>query len=167
MVRISIIVAMADNRVIGKDNELPWHLPRDLKYFKAKTLGKPVLMGHNTFLSIGKPLPNRRNLVLTQDPNFQHEGVETFTTLEEALQALQEEEELMIIGGVMLYETMLPKADRLYLTLVHADVPGNRFFPEINWEEWKEISREDHAHDEQSLYDLSFVIFDRVGSYAD
>lgn len=159
--RISIIVAMAQNRVIGNHNQLPWHLPADLKRFKEITLGKPVMMGRKTFLSIGKALVGRRNIVLSTDPDFVAQGCEVFSSIEEALSAVKDESEIMIIGGAQLYHELLPKADRLYLTLIHDHVEGDAFFPAWERSDWQEISRHDVSKSENNPFNYSFIILDR------
>jgi dihydrofolate reductase len=161
---VSLIVAMADNRVIGRNNELPWHLPEDLKYFKRVTMGKPVVMGRKTFESIGKPLPGRDNIVITRNSTYQAEGIYVVHTIEEAIalceQLSQENgnDELMVIGGAEIYTQSLPHANRLYLTRVHADVDGDAWFPEFDENEWQEISAERHSASEQNPYDYSFTV---------
>jgi dihydrofolate reductase len=158
---VSIIVAMADNRVIGIENRLPWSLPADMKWFRQQTLGKPVLMGRKTFDSIGKPLPGRRNIVVTRDATLAIEGCEVVSSADVALELCHDEAEVMIIGGASFYEQMLPRADRLYLTLVHADVAGDAHFPAINFNEWREIERHDHNADSANPFNYSFVILER------
>lgn len=145
---LSLIVAMARNRVIGRDNGLPWHLPEDLKYFKAATMGKPILMGRKTFESIGRPLPGRLNIVITRDSEWRHEGVMVADSLEEALaQAAKDPSalaagEIMVIGGEQIYRATIEKADRLYITRVDAGVEGDAFFPEFDESDWREIKRQ-------------------------
>lgn len=145
---LSLIVAMARNRVIGRDNALPWHLPEDLKYFKAVTMGKPILMGRKTFESIGRPLPGRLNIVITRDPGWQHPGVAVASSLEHALEqaALEPDAraagEVMVIGGEQIYRAAIEKADRLYITRVEAEVAGDAFFPEYDEGTWREIKRQ-------------------------
>lgn len=141
---ISLIAAMTKDRVIGQGNRIPWHLPEDFKYFKKTTLGKPIVMGRKTFesASMGKPLPGRQNIVLTRDKNWQAEGCDVVHSVEEALNVAQKKEEIMIIGGTKIYEAFLPKATRLYLSLVEGDYQGDIFFPEIKEEEWELISEE-------------------------
>lgn len=159
---ISIITAMADNRVIGIENRLPWNLPADMKWFRQQTTGKPVLMGRKTYDSIGRPLPNRRNIIISRDPALVIEGCEVAGSADAALELCREEAEVMIIGGASFYEQMLPRADRLYLTLVHANVVGDAYFPAITPGEWHEISRSDHSADATNCFDYSFVIFERL-----
>ena len=156
---VSLIVAMAKNRVIGKDNEMPWHLPADLGHFKAVTLGKPIIMGRKTYESIGRPLPGRKNIVLSRDKNYFLEGCETVSSLEEALLLVSDVEEVMIIGGGFLYEQTISFADKLYLTFIDLDVDGDTLFPEFEKLNLKEIKREKHLKDEKNPYDYEFVDF--------
>lgn len=160
--KISIIAAMADNRVIGIENSLPWNLPADMKWFRQQTMGKPVLMGRKTYDSIGRPLPKRRNIIITRDGSLDIEGCEVVTSIDAALKSCINEAEVMVIGGASFYEQMLPRADRLYLTLVHGSIEGDAHFPEFDSTEWKEIERTDHHKDEANAFDCSFVIFERV-----
>lgn len=143
---ISLVVAMANNGVIGRDNQLPWHLPEDLKYFKSITLGKPIVMGRKTFESIGRPLPGRRNIVITRNQQWQHEGVEVVQSLDEAIHKAAEGDdcnatEVMVIGGEQIYRLALPLAQRLYITRVDASVQGDAFFPAFDAQGWHELSR--------------------------
>lgn len=156
----SIIVAVANNMAIGKDNALPWHLPADLKYFKSVTMGKPILMGRKTFESIGRPLPGRQNIVLTRDQGWHADGVTVVNDYIAAEQAAQDADEIMVIGGAQIYASMLAKTSRLYVTEIDCDVEGDAFFPEIDVAEWHETSRERHeAEDDTPAY--SFVVYDR------
>ena len=159
---ISLIAAVADNGVIGKANQLPWHLPADLRHFKRLTLGKPVLMGRRTYQSIGRPLPDRINIVLTHDSGFEAAGCVVVHSLEAGLRAAAGHAELMVMGGAALYAHLLPRADRLYLTLVHATVDGDVRFPEFDMSEWRELERQDHAPDEGNRYPYSFVTLERL-----
>ncbi len=156
---ISIIVAMAKNRVIGKDNEMPWHLPADLGHFKTITLGKPIIMGRKTYESIGRALPGRINIVMSRDKNYRLEGCETVTSLEEALTLVNDVQEVMIIGGGFLYEQTISTADRLYLTFIDLDVDGDTLFPEYEQLDLTEVKREKHLKDEKNPYDYEFVDF--------
>lgn len=167
-VSIALIVAMSQNRVIGCDNQLPWYLPNDLKYFKAVTMGKPIIMGRKTFESIGKPLPGRRNIVVTKNQRFNAPGVDVVHSASEALklgQKLAQAEsvqELMVIGGAQLYATMLPNADRLYLTLIHTEVTGDAYFPDIDLSQWIEVEREDFSAEGANPYDYSFLKYNKT-----
>lgn len=160
---ISIISALAKNRAIGKKNALPWYLPADLKHFKELTTGKVIVMGLNTFKSVGeRPLPNRKNVVLTDDKNYQApEGVVLAHSIEEVLEITKNDPEVMISGGAMVYKQFLPLAERLYLTFIDHDFDGDIFFPEFNKAEWKEVSRENHEPEGKNLYNYSFVILEK------
>ncbi|MDF1764623.1 MAG: type 3 dihydrofolate reductase [Oleibacter sp.] len=165
--KLSLMVALAENRVIGRDNQLPWHLPNDLKYFKQTTLGKPVIMGRKTYESIGKPLPGRTNIIITRQTDFHAEGIKVVNTVEQA-QALASsvclidgQKEAMIIGGAEIYGLTLPHCDRLYLTEVHSEVEGDAFFPEFDKDRWQEVSRQDFSADDTNPYDYSFVVYER------
>lgn len=154
---ISIIVAMSENRVIGRNNQLPWHLPGDLKHFKSVTWGKPILMGRLTYESIGRPLPGRTNIVLTHDPSYMAPGCVVVNSFEHAMNAAKGFDELMVIGGARVFEKMLPMADRLYLTQIHATVEGDTFFPEWESNQWvacekNHFSANDHQRYAYSIY---------------
>lgn len=159
---ISFVVAMARNRVIGRDNRLPWHLPADLRHFKALTWGKPVLMGRRTCASIGKPLPGRTNIVVSRDPGFRAPGVTVVRSIDEGLAAAADAPELMVIGGASLYRALLPKAGRIYLTVIAADFEGDTWFPELPEGQWREVEREEHAPDEKNPYPYCFLRLERV-----
>lgn len=159
--RISAVVAMSENRVIGNGNKLPWHLPADLKHFKAVTMDKPVLMGRKTYDSIGHPLPGRCNIVITRDSDFQAAGCVVANSIDCALKAAAYSEEVCIIGGSLLYEQMLPRIEQIYMTIVHHDFPGDAFFPELDKQAWREVSREDHPADEKNAYAYSFLLLER------
>lgn len=159
--QISIIVAMAENRVIGVQNRLPWNLPGDMQWFRSHTLGKPVLMGRKTYESIGKPLPQRTNIVITRDASYRAEGCIVVHSIEEALAAAQPAEEAMILGGASFYEQLLPQSGRLYLTLVHAQIAGDAWFPEFDWDEWTLVERQDRDADDRNPYPYSFLILER------
>jgi dihydrofolate reductase len=160
---VSLIVAVGRRNEIGKGGKMPWHLPADLKHFKRNTLGKPVLMGRKTLAAIGRPLPERRNLVLTRDAAFQADGCETVTSLEQAIARVGAAPELMVIGGGEVYRLAWERADRIYLTRIQADVEGaDTFFPDVEDGRWRETSREDHRADAKNPFDYSFLVFDRV-----
>jgi dihydrofolate reductase len=165
--KVALIAAFAQNLVVGINNSLPWHLPEDLKYFKRTTSGKAIIMGRKTYESIGRPLPNRTNIVVSRNPNFSAEGVVMVTSLEEAVKHAENVnmingvEEVMIIGGAAIYQASLPMADRLYLTHVHANVEGDAYFPKIDLEQWEQVSREDFNKDESNPYDYSFSVYDK------
>ena len=160
---LSMISAVAENRVIGNKNALPWHLPADFKYFKETTLGKSIVMGLNTFKSIGeKALPDRKNIILNNDPSYiPPEGCFAAHSIEELLEMTKDEPEVMICGGASVYKQFLPLAQKLYLTYVKAIPEGDTYFPEVNLVEWKEVKREDHKADEKNVYDYSFVVLER------
>ncbi|GIU40612.1 dihydrofolate reductase [Shewanella sairae] len=153
--KIAMIAAMANNRVIGKDNQMPWHLPEDLRHFKAMTLGKPVVMGRKTYESIGRPLPGRHNIVISRQADLLIDGVTTVTSFESAKQAAGECEELVVMGGGQLYEMLLPQADILYLTEIALDVEGDTYFPEWNDGTWQQVSVDVAKNDKQLEY--SFI----------
>ncbi|MFM5118380.1 type 3 dihydrofolate reductase [Aeromonas veronii] len=161
--KISMIAAMAHDRVIGKDNQMPWHLPADLAHFKRVTLGKPVLMGRKTFESIGRPLPGRRNLVISRNPDYQAEGIEVVGSVEAALALLagSSVEELMVIGGGHLYAEMLPSADCLYLTQIDLAVEGDTRFPAFDDGQWQRVDGESHPADEKNPHPYSFETWQR------
>lgn len=163
---ISAIVAMSDNRVIGKNNQLLWRLPADMKHFKTITTGHPVLMGRKTYESIGRPLPNRTNIILTRDGAYQAAGCKVVTTLDEALAEASSltSDEIFIIGGAEIYRQLLPKIQRIYLTIVHHSFDGDASFPELNEWEWREISREKHEADGENGFGYSFVLLERGDS---
>ncbi|MCY9802925.1 type 3 dihydrofolate reductase [Vibrio scophthalmi] len=157
---ISMIAAMANDRVIGKDNQMPWHLPADFAWFKRCTMGKPVVMGRKTYQSIGRPLPGRQNIVISRDNQLQIDGVTTVTSIEQALAAVGEVEEVMIIGGGAIYAACLPIANRLYVTYIDANVDGDTQFP--IWDDsFVESHSESYKADEKNLYDMRFVILDK------
>jgi len=160
---ISLIVAMAHNGVIGRNNTLPWRLPEDLKRFKAITLGKPILMGRKTFESIGKPLPGRTNLVLTRDRDWRAAGVVVVHSVDEAIERALGAAELMTIGGAEVYRLLMPVAQRIYLTHVQADVPGDTYFPDFDPTQWVDAQRTTHPADEKNVYAMTFVMLERSG----
>jgi dihydrofolate reductase len=158
---ISLIVAMAQNGVIGRDNSLPWRLPEDLKRFRTFTLGKPVLMGRKTCESIGRPLSGRRNLVLTRDRGWAAPGVIVVHSVEQALTQAADSAELVAIGGAEIYRLLLPLARRIYLTHVHADVPGDILFPDFDASQWADVECSSQPADEEHVYPLTFMTLER------
>jgi dihydrofolate reductase len=153
---------MDSNRVIGKNNSLPWHLPADLAYFKQTTMGKPIIMGRKTFDSIGKALPGRKNIVLTRDSNFEAPDCEIATDIDQAMSKVDGSLEVMLIGGASLYEQTIHSADIIYLTLIHHEFNGDTWFPEINPINWKLESRDDFERDEKNQFAYSFLKYLRV-----
>jgi dihydrofolate reductase len=158
---VSLIVAMAQNGVIGRENALPWRLPEDLRRFRSFTLGKPILMGRKTFDSIGRPLPGRVNLVLTRDRRWLAAGVTAVHSVEEALTQAGSSEELVAIGGAEIYRLVLPFARRIYLTHVHADVEGDIYFPDFDPTQWADVECSMHPADDDHAYPITFVTLER------
>lgn len=160
---ISHIAACSENRVIGKDNELPWNIPEDWKFFKQKTTGKVLIMGRKTFESLGKPLPNRLNVIITRDPNYKAEGAVVFQTIDQALEFAKSKipeygEEIFIGGGGEIYKQTLPIADRVYLTIIHKDFEGDAFYPQLPEGEFKEVERSERTEP----IPFTFLTYDRV-----
>jgi len=160
--RIGLVAAMAENQVIGKDNELPWHLSADLKRFKQITMGKPIIMGRKTFESLPGVLPGRHSIVISRNDRFRPEGVTVVDSLDAAVDAAGDVEEAMVIGGADIYFQFLPRADRLYLTLVHTVVAGDAFFPAYNRHEWRQVFEEHHPADENNPYPYSYITLERA-----
>jgi dihydrofolate reductase len=160
--RVNLIGAVAKNGVIGGNNRMPWRLPVDFAWFRRHTLGHPVVMGRKTFESIGKPLPGRRNLVVTRNPHWAVAGAERAESLDHALESCRDASEVFVIGGAELYRQALPRAERLILTFVDAAPAGDTVFPQWNREEWSERSRERHAADEANAYSMEFVVLHRI-----
>ncbi len=160
---LTLIAALARNGVIGRDNQLPWHLPADLRFFKQTTMGKPLLMGRRTWEAIGRPLPGRRMIVLSRDPGCHAPGCVVAHSLEEALAIAGAVPEIMVIGGAMLYRQTLPLAGRLYLTRVDADAPGDAWFPDWNERDWRLIWEEAHPADGDHAWPYRFQRWERMG----
>ena len=162
---IAFVVALSENRVIGQDNGLPWHLPADLKHFKAVTAGHPVIMGRKTFVSMGdKPLKGRTNIIVTRQKDYEAEGCIVVHSLDEALaKAKEHDEQVFVIGGSEIFKQAMPVVDTMFLTVVHAELEGDVYFPEVNWEEWEEVERERHEADERHRYAFSFVKMEQKG----
>jgi dihydrofolate reductase len=158
---ITLIVAVADNGVIGRDNALPWHLPEDLKRFKRLTLGKPVVMGRRTFESIGKPLPGRHNIVVTRDANYRGGGITVVHDAEAARRAAGPVPEIMVIGGAGLFRALLPRATRLHLTRVHGNIEGDVLWPALDQREWAVVERESHSADERHAWPMTFEVWEK------
>ena len=159
--KLTAVVAASDNDVIGRGNALPWHLPADLAHFKRLTMGKPILMGRRTFEAIGRPLPGRRNLVLSRG-GFTAQGVETVASLEAARHLVAGEPELMIVGGAQLYGQALPLIDTIHLTRVHCQLQGDAHLPLLPAGQWREVAREERAADERNTHAMSFITLERV-----
>ncbi|MGB1270834.1 MAG: dihydrofolate reductase [Endozoicomonas sp.] len=166
--KLALIAAVADNNAIGINNKMPWYLPGDLRYFKAVTMGKPIIMGRKTFDSLRKPLPGRTNIVITRAPHWKHEGVNVVHSLDEALTLAEDvalingNEEIMVIGGEQIYRQSIDRANRLYLTRVYQSFEGDAFFPDVDPQLWQETSRQDlHSEDDQPLT-YSYLILDRM-----
>lgn len=157
---ISMIAAMADNRIIGKDNQMPWHLPADFAWFKRCTMGKPVVMGRKTYESIGRPLPGRLNIVISRDETLKIEGVTTVTSIEQALDVAGDVEEVMIIGGGAIYASCLPMANKLYVTHIEAVIDGDTQFPDWG-DEFKETYSEMYQADEKNAYNMRFTVLEK------
>lgn len=162
MNKLAIIVAISENNAIGKNNQLLWHLPADLKHFKEITTGNTIIMGRKTFDSIGKPLPNRRSIVISRNINLVIPGVETVTSLENAIELCKHDKEAFIIGGAEIYQQALPYATHIYLTLVHQEYEADAFFPTIDPSEWKEVNSVNHPADEKNEVAYTFSTMERV-----
>ena len=159
---VTIIVAMAENGVIGRDMDLPWHISADLKRFKALTMGHHIVMGRKTFESIGRLLPGRTTVIVTRQPDYQVDGAVIVNSLGAAQAAATDDSELFIIGGGQIYEIALPLADRLHVTRVHTEVDGDTSFPAIDWGQWELVSAERHGADEKNDHDFTFESYQRM-----
>lgn len=158
---VSLLAAMAENRVIGRDNDLPWHLPDDLRRFKQLTMGHRIIMGRRTFESIGRPLPGRHSVVLSRDPSYRAAGATTAGSLEEALAAVPAGEEAFVIGGAEVFRLALPRTGRIYLTIVHADIEGDVRLPPCQEEDWALVEDRYHSADARHAYPFSFRRYER------
>ncbi|HED40652.1 MAG TPA: type 3 dihydrofolate reductase [Chromatiales bacterium] len=158
---ISLIAAMGTNRVIGINNRLPWHLPADFKHFKKITMGKPILMGRKTYESIGRPLPGRTNIIITNNQSYSAEGCFVVNSIDEAIELTQDEDEVMVIGGASFYQQTLPIAQRIYLTVIHHDFVGDAYFIELDEAAWREVERTDCEADENNRYPYSFITLEK------
>ncbi len=158
---LSIVVAMDENRLIGKDNKLPWHLPADLAYFKKITTGKSIVMGRKTYDSIGRPLPNRRNIVISRNSKTLITGCEVLTSIDEVLSTTKDEDEVMIIGGASLCEQLLPQVSRLYITKIEGEFDGDVYFPEYDESDWHQVSYESHLPDDSNQHAYHFLVLER------
>lgn len=165
--KLSIICAMDENLVIGRKNSLPWHLPEDLKHFKRTTMGNCIIMGRKTFESIGRPLPGRTNIIVTRNRDYEVENARVVDSLGDAIELAENishidgSDEAFVIGGAELYKHALPLAERLHLTMVHAEVEGDTYFPAIDTSEWLEVSRQRFDADQHNPYDYSICVFER------
>ena len=159
MTILSLIVAMDENRLIGSNNGLPWHLPADLAFFKRTTIGKPIVMGRKTFESIGRPLPGRRNIVITRNSSFSAEGCDLVDSIDTAMSLVSDEEEIMVIGGASLYQQTIAYAQQLYITLIHDNFAGDTWFPEFDLQQWKQENREEFDADHSNSHAYSFIRF--------
>ena len=159
---ISLIVAMGKGGVIGLDNRLPWRLPAELAHFKRITMGKPIVMGRKTWESLPGVLPGRRHIVITRDESYQADSCTLVHSTDEAIAAAGDVDEIMIVGGGTIYRVFLPLADRFYLTQVETEVEGDAYFPEVDWDQWRELSRESHQADEKNPHAYSFIDLARV-----
>lgn len=162
---ISLVVAMDRNRAIGVDGDLPWRLSSDLKYFKSITMGKPIIMGRKTYDSIGRPLPGRRNIVVSRNPDYEAPGCDVITSLDAAIDLVKDVSEVMIVGGATLYIEALTLANRLYITEVDAEVNADTWFPVVDPADWQEVSREHHHADEKNQFDYAFVVLERKAHF--
>lgn len=160
--KLAIIVATDQQNLIGKDNDLPWKISADLQYFRRVTMGKPLIMGRNTHESIGRALPGRKNIVITSDLRYQAEGCCVVHSIDQAMSECDDAKEVMVMGGASLYKQLLPQADRLYLTQVHASLEGDTWFPDWQQSDWQELSRENYPADEKNEYAYSFIVYERV-----
>mgnify|MGYP001615647395 FL=1 len=158
---ISLIAAIARNRVIGKDNALPWKLPADMRRFKQLTIGKPIIMGRKTFESIGRPLPDRMNVIITRNKDFHAEGCTVVHSLDEVITSVGEAQEVMVIGGSSVFQQFLPYAKRMYLTIIDEDIEGDVLFPEFDINEWHEQERIEYQPDEKNAYRYVFVTLEK------
>ena len=161
--KLSLIWAMDRNRLIGRDNALPWQLPADMAWFRKNTMGKPILMGRKTYESIGRPLPGRTNLILTRQQGLEIEGCSVIHSLQEALAAVPDAEEIMVMGGAEIYALLFEHAERLYITEIDSELEGDAWFPEFDSAEWHEVQREEHLPDENNGYPYSFIVLERSG----
>ena len=167
--KLSLICAMAENCVIGRNNSLPWHLSEDLKYFKRTTMGNCIIMGRKTWESIGRPLPGRTNIVITTKPDYEAEGARVVASLPaaiklaESISLIDGSEEAFVIGGAGIYQTALPLANRFHLTRVHAQVEGDTLLADFDETQWQEVERQDFQHDDSNPYDYSICILERIG----
>jgi len=159
---LSLCVAMDQNQLIGHNNALPWYLPADLKHFRAITMGKPIIMGHKTYNSIGRPLQDRLNIVLSRNKNLMIAGCQVLHGIEEVLTLSKQYKESVVIGGTTLYQKLLPKVQRMYVTWIHAEFVGDTYFPDYHSEKWQEVERINYPADEHNIYPYSFTVLMRI-----
>lgn len=162
---VSMIVAIDKNRVIGKDNDIPWKLPKDQAYFRKVTMGHTIIMGRKNYESIGKPLDGRRNIVLTRDHNYTASGCDVVHSVEEALSLVKDEEEAFVIGGEEIYKLFFPYTKKLYITTIKHEFEGDTYFPAFDPAEWKEISAEKGVTDEKNPYEYDFHVYERMNRH--
>ena len=158
---ISFVVAMGKNRVIGKNNSLPWNMPADMKRFRDLTAGKPMIMGRKTYESIGRPLPNRTNIIITRDKNYNVKGCVIAHSIDEAIKAAGNVPEAMVIGGFQIFKEFFPIANKIYLTIIDNNFEGDTYFPEYTKSEWRETKKEEHKKDKENPYDYTFLVLER------
>jgi len=161
MVKLSLIWAMDRNRLIGKNNALPWHLPADMQWFRQHTMNKPILMGRKTYESIGKPLPKRKNIILTRQEGLQIEGCSVVSSLQQAQAVAADAKEIMVMGGAEVYALLLPQADKLYITHIDAECEGDAWFPALDLAAWQLLEKQSHASDDKNIYPYHFEIWQR------
>jgi dihydrofolate reductase len=162
MKKVSMVVAVAENWVIGKKGGLPWKLPADMKHFKDLTTGHTVIMGKKTYDSIGKPLPNRTNIVVARDSSLDISGCIAVRSIGEALEAAPDDQEIFVIGGAEIYNSFLSLTQKIYLTQIHHEFDGDTFFPKLNLAEWSEKKRQNFKADDKNPYNYSFIILERI-----
>ncbi len=158
---VSAVVAAAENNAIGRDNQLLWHLPNDLRFFKHTTTGHAIIMGRKTYESVGRPLPNRRNIIVTRQAGYTAEGADVVHSLAAALESCAAAEHVFVVGGAEIYQQALPVTDRVYLTRVHVSLPGDSFFPQLDEQDWKLVSEDHHPADNRHAYGYTFMIYER------
>lgn len=163
--KISLIAAMDLNRVIGKDNDIPWRIPEDWKHVQRVTNGHPIILGRKNLESIGRALPNRRNIVMTRDHNYQFDGCEIVHSIEEVFEAVKGEDEIFIFGGEEIYKMFMPYVTKMYITCIHHEFEGDTFFPEFNMSEWKGLAGKKGIKDDKNPYDYYFHVYERKSPY--
>lgn len=158
---ISLVVAMTENRVIGRDGGMPWRLSHDLKRFKKLTMGHHLLMGRKTYESIGRPLPGRTTVVISRTASYDDPSIRCARSLEQAIEFAREDEEIFITGGAQIYELALPLVGRMHVTKIHCQIEGDTYFPAVDWEQWQRVDQEHHTADDKNDYDYSFLTYER------